>query len=434
MLFNSFRLTLFLTAACGTIFAQLPNPGEDLNAALKEATRGRVQISFEERLRLETRTGNNFGLAPSLENPLIRTRIGASFLPADWLKLSAMGQDSRAPEYGVPAPNTVRDTMDLQEAFIELFPAPKAFFGATFGRQMVTYGEGRLIGVPQWSNLARTYDTARFYFRTPEARIEFLMVSPVKILPDAYNRPELGDRVWGTYDTFSKLIQKGTVEAYYLRHNQNRPGGFTAPGSLAINTWGGRAAGPVGGGVRFSVEAAVQSGRTGVLAHRGYGYFGNVGRTVNIGRPLDLSIEYKFASGNSGQNSTRESTFDQLYPANHDKFGHEDLFGWRNIRNLRSLEVLHITKPLALNLMYDSWWLANAHDALYNGAGRPIVVRTRGDTGTHVGQELDAFGTYTSHGWQFGAGFGHLFAGEFLHNTTPHVNTRYLYIFETFSF
>jgi len=189
MLFNSFRLTLFLTAACGTIFAQLPNPGEDLNAALKEGTGGRVQISFEERLRLETRTGNNFGLAPSLENPLIRTRIGASFLPADWLKLSAMGQDSRAPEYGVPAPNTVRDTMDLQEAFIELFPAPKAFFGATFGRQMVTYGEGRLIGVPQWSNLARTYDTARFYFRTPEARIEFLMVSPVKILPDAYNRP-----------------------------------------------------------------------------------------------------------------------------------------------------------------------------------------------------------------------------------------------------
>ena len=35
--------------------------------------------------------------------------------------MSAMGQDSRVPWYGVPAPNTLRDTMDLQEAYLEFF-------------------------------------------------------------------------------------------------------------------------------------------------------------------------------------------------------------------------------------------------------------------------------------------------------------------------
>src|SRR3974390_2488248 len=112
----SMRLIRCLMLMSVTVFAgvaQTWNPGQELNAALKESTGGRLQFSFEERVRLEARTGNNFGNSPSLENPLIRARIGASFLIADWLKVSAMGQDSRAPEYGVPAPNTVRDSMDL---------------------------------------------------------------------------------------------------------------------------------------------------------------------------------------------------------------------------------------------------------------------------------------------------------------------------------
>jgi hypothetical protein len=130
-------LGLFLCGMGVSLMAQDWNPGEQLNATLKESTGGRLQLSFEERMRYEARTGNNFGNSAGLENPLIRTRIGASFLVTEWLKVSAMGQDSRAPEYGVPAPNTARDTMDLHEGYVELFPNTKAFLGATCGRQMV---------------------------------------------------------------------------------------------------------------------------------------------------------------------------------------------------------------------------------------------------------------------------------------------------------
>src|ERR1051325_5137974 len=324
---------LLLCGAAGILGGQTWNPGQEMNAALKEATGARLQISLEERMRYEGRSGNNFGNSPSLENPLIRTRIGASFLVTDWLKVSAMGQDARAPDYGGPAPNSARDSMDLHEGYIELFPDNKAFFGAIFGRQMVSYGEGRLIGVPQWSNTSRTFDTARFHFLFPLARIEFLMVSPVKVLPDEFNRPELGDRVVGTYDSFPKLLHRGVVEAYFLRHDQNRPGGFTQPGSLGTNSFGARAAGPTGLGLKYRLEAVAQTGHTGALTHRGHAWFSNVSRTVHIRRPLDLSVEYKYASGNSAEDKSRETTFDQLSPANHDTFGHEDLFGWRNMKN-----------------------------------------------------------------------------------------------------
>ena len=413
--------------------AQVSDPGKELNQFLAKETAGRFKLTFEFRTRLETRTGNNFGLSPDLENPLFRTRVGAEWDATDWLRVSAMGQDARAPLYGGPAPASARDTMDLQQAYLEFAAKRNTGFGALFGRQMISLGEGRLIGVPDWLNTARTYDTTRLYYRRSTARLEVLLVSPVKVRPDAFNRPNLGDRVWGTYNSFSKVIPQGTVELYLLRHDQNRPGGFTGSGRLGHNTLGGRAVGPLPGSLTYSVEAAVQNGKTGLLPHRGYAWFSGLSRRVPLHLPLDLEAEYKYASGSKNPGA-RDGTFDQLYPANHDKFGHADLFGWRNLHNLRSLDTLHITKPLALNFMYDNWWLASLSDALYSGAGIPIARSAKGTSGAHVGQEADGFATYRVSGWTFGAGFAHLFAGEFLRKTTPGVNTRYLYVFQSYTF
>jgi len=392
------------------------------------------KLTLDVRSREEARTGVTFGKDANLENPLFRTRVGAQWAPLSWLKLSAMGQDARAPEYGVAAPTSARDTMDLHEGYVELFPDQKRGFGAVFGRQMLNYGEGRLIGTPQWTNTSRTYDVARAYYRLPRARLEFLFASIVKVLPDSFNKPVLGDRLWGMYDSFPELIKHGVVEAYVLRRDQNRPGGFTTAGTLGINTFGGRATGPAPLGLKYSVEVATQTGHTGLQTQRAAAWFSNVSRRVTVHWPLDLSIEYKYASGSSDPTGPRSGTFDQLYATNHDKFGHEDLFGWRNIHNLRSLDTLRITKTVALNVMYDNFWLASAKDSLYNGQGRSIVRSTTGRDGTHVAQELDGFATYTTKGFTFGAGFGHLFVGEFLKRTTPGVNTRYLYLFQSYSF
>jgi hypothetical protein len=426
---------------CGIVFllaarvlpAQILDPGHDLNRLLAEKTDNRFQLTFEFRSREEARTGINFGLSPDLENPLFRTRIGAQFDATEWLRISGMGQDARAPEYGGRAPSSARDTMDLHEAYVELFAKRQAGFGAILGRQMVTLGEGRLIGDPQWTNTSRTYDTARAYYRLPNMRLEALMVSIVKIRPDGFNVPNPGDRVWGTYDSFSKVIPNGTVDFYLLRHDQNRPGGFSGPGRLSVNTVGGRAAGPLPWSVKYSVEAAAQNGKTGLVPHRGYAWFSGISRRIALALPLDLEVEYKYASGSKNP-GVQDDTFDQLYPANHDKFGHADLFGWRNLHNLRSLNTLQLTKPLAFSFMYDNWWLASPTDSLYNGSGASLVRSPEGTAGKHVGQEADFFATYKVLGWTFGGGFAHVFAGEFLRKTTPGVNTRYLYMFQSYTF
>ena len=424
-----FSLTIFALSVLSVAHAE--DPGTEVNKFLAKETNNRFQLTFEFRTRFETRQDNNFGRSANLENALFRTRIGARYKVADWLKLTAVGQDSRAPEYGGTAPTSARDSIDLHEAYAEFFP-DKTGFGAIVGRQSFTLGDGRVIGIPQWRNTSRTYDTARLYHRSGFARIEFLFVSLVDVKPDSFNKPRLGDRLYGLYNTFLHAVPKATVDMYILRRDQNRPGGFLLPGKLAVNTFGGNLVGLLPGGVRYKTEEAFQTGKNSAKEHRGFGAFGDIGKTFG---KVSVSIQYIYASGDSGKEPGRESTFDQLYAANHDKFGHADLFGWRNIHDLRSLTTVPVTKHLNANFMYDNWWLASKTDALYDGNGKSLVRSAKGIAGRHVGQEFDLFGTYhMAKGLMFGTGVAKLVPGEFLNNTTPNPHTLYFYVFQNYSF
>src|SRR5207245_3649194 len=117
------------------------------------------------------------------------------------------------------------------------------------------------------------------------------------------NRPVLGDRIWGVYNVFPD-VYKNRVDAYLLRRDQNRPGGFTGGSGrdgtdkLGVNTFGFRATGPVTSGVKYSVEAALQNGKVGPADLSACAWVANLSRRWTIARkPLDVIGEYKYASG-----------------------------------------------------------------------------------------------------------------------------------------
>jgi hypothetical protein len=260
------------------------------------------------------------------------------------------------------------------------------------------------------------------------------MVSPVKVLPDQFNVPDLGERIWGSYDTFSKIWHGASVDAYALRHSENKIGGWTGKGTLGTDTFGGRVYGPLPGKFAYDFEAIGQTGHSGLVDQRAYAYFAGASRKTSVfGKALSLSAEYKAASG-TRPGETHSSTFDQLSPANHDKFGQEDLFGWRNLRTLKSLETLNLTKAFAFNVMYSDDWLDSRTDSLYNSSGSAISTSKLGNASTRVGQELDGFITYKYGAHLFGAGVGHFFKGEFVDETTKNINPRYFYFFQQYSF
>ena len=105
------------------------------------------------------------------------------------------------------------------------------------------------------------------------------------------------------------------------------------------------------------------------------------------------------------------------------------MFGWRNLRTLKSLETLNLGKSFALNVMYTDEWLDSPTDSLYNSSGSVIATSKKGTAGTKVGQELDGFVTYKYGAHLFGAGAGHFFKGEFSHgNDAKYQPAIFLYI------
>jgi hypothetical protein len=408
------------------------DPLEKGAGALRESTKGKLTVHLEERTRWEEKYGVSFGKAVNQQDMLSRVRIGMTYQPASWLTVSGMGQDARAPFYGAPAPASMRDSMDLQESWLAL-GTKSSPFNFSFGRRMINYGETRVIGVPQWSNTSRTYDFGRMEFTNKRMTLDALMVSPVIVLTDSFNTPELGNRYWGTYDVFPKVWRGVSIDTYALRHSENKVGGWTAAGTLGTNSYGARFYGPLPSHFAYSLEGVAQNGHAGLLNQRAFAWYSAATHVSRVGdMPLNVLVEYKGASGSHfGENHS--STFDQLTPANHDKFGHMDLFGWRNLKTFKNLDTLNLTKTLAFNVMYTDEELFSASDALYNSSGSKISISSKGTAGTRVGQELDSFATFTLGHHTILAGFGHFFKGQFVQETTPGINPRYFYLAQEYT-
>src|SRR5437764_129337 len=125
-------LVYLLASHCG---AQT-DPIQKAADLVRHESDGKFSIHLEERTRWEERYGNNFGFAKNQQDMLFRIRIGADFQPTKWLSITGMGQDARAPGYGPNAPNSMRDSIDLHEAFVTI-GAKKQPLNLSFGRRMI---------------------------------------------------------------------------------------------------------------------------------------------------------------------------------------------------------------------------------------------------------------------------------------------------------
>jgi hypothetical protein len=130
------------------------------------------------------------------------------------------------------------------------------------------------------------------------------------------------------------------------------------------------------------------------------------------------------------------NTFDQVYAALHNVYGMSDLFGWRNIRHLRTSVEGKPYRTVKATFDYHFLWLANAHDGLYNASGVQVVkAPTGGALHTDIGHDADFYLTYTPRPWlTLGTGWSYLFWGRFLKENAHGVGSSYPWIFCTYRF
>lgn len=298
------------------------------------------------------------------------------------------------------------------------------------GRQSLDFGDARLVGDPNWSNVGRSFDAARLTLHRGRAKVDLFTGASVKVDPLNFDMPTPGEHFDGGYGSLKGLVPNATVDPYMfwrLEHGYRNEEGKL--GNLSEKTMGMRWAGNLPARFDYTVEVAGQFGSwagDGVRAWMGHWV---AGRTLGSSshRPR-IFFEYNRSSGDSDPHNGIHGTFDPLFASPHDKYGLTDLFCSSNIVHLRPGVQYTVRRNVIVYAAYNDFDLASARDGLYVG-GKIFARSINGTAGTHVGQEADFQTQWTpSRLTQLTLGYGRLFPGEFLEHTTAGVPYNILFL------
>ncbi len=398
-----------------------------------------IQLGGEYRSRIEGAEGRNFTRS-SDTYLLSQLRLWLTLKPTSWLAAVVESQDSRIFFNQVVRPVIpYQNTWDLRQVYVQLGNAREGWWDVTAGRQILSFGEERLIGPSDWLNMGRTFDAVRVDLHQPWWMLSVFASSVIVARDGVIDHHLQGNNFHGIYGSSKHLVPRATVEPYVLWR--------LAPGTVRLSENAGLGAlnevtagvhwkGKLPAGFEYSTEMAKQVGSLGSYSIHSWAGHWLIGKTFE-GAPVQPRIfaESNYASGTKNLLTRGWSTFDQLYPSSHDKLGFADQVGWRNIVQVRTGVEEKIAKKWTLRQTYENFWLASTEDGLYGTNGSLAVRAPANSAGRHVGQEMDFdFVYHCNQAVIAGFGYAHLFTGDFLNKTTPGRDFQYPYGYLAFRF
>jgi hypothetical protein len=411
---------------------QSPSLSEQFNQLLPRWLR----FSGEFRERFEGYSGGGFKPNSTNDYDVQRIRLGMQIQPTHWVQFYIEMQDARV--FGItPALPPYQNTTDIRQAYVQLGNPEGNGFTLQGGRFDMTYGNNRLIGNSWWTNVSRSFDGFRAAYQQGRFRVDAFATSVVIVRDGVIDHSLAGNDLYGLYATARDVIPHATLDVYEF-WNLRPSFGLTGLKAGHLDEWttGFRWVGALPRNLDYRTEMAYQLGTLAVdkiRAWMGHWVLGYTFKESRI-RPR-LFVEYDYGSGSPNTKSGYDNTFDPIFPSTHDKLGLADQFGWRNIKDFRLGQEFKLARKWTLATSFHDFWLANAHDALYPTRGSIIAQSPTGVDGTHVGEELDIQAIYTpTRQTQVGAGYGHVFTGEFLNKATKGVDYSYPYMLVEYVF
>lgn len=373
---------------------------------------------------------------------LLRTRIHADLWYQDKIRLFAEFLDARALGLDLPPQGTDKNHADMLNLFAD-FKLGQFIDGPAYlrvGRQELLYGSQRLISTLDWANIRRTFQGVKTFWHTPFFDLDAFWVRPMKTEPDQFDNWDKERNftgLWGTY----KAIPGQTVDLYYLNLIDNRTvssanirQGNILQGDSVLHTVGGRW---IGDHQRFfyELEGMYQFGKRSGLDISAFSVASGVGYHLPLPMNPQFWLRYDFASGDKNPNDSRSSTFHHLFPFGHYYLGYMDRIGRQNIHDFNAQFTLHPQPWLTFIGQYHRFYLANKRDYLYNAAGAETLRDITGQSGSHVGDEIDLrINIHLSRHHDVLVGYSKLFTGEFIKNQRPGIAPDLFYAQYNFRF
>lgn len=457
-----------LPLTLATALGQAPKSATDSKANPFRFLDGALVFDLEERVRFEG-SNNTRDFDDSINDDhddtwaSNRFRFGIAIKPARWLKLYAQLQDTR--EWDSDRPNTPGlrgsqgdDHFDLRQGYVEIADYERVPLGLTLGRQRVNYGERRLLADPNWNQLGRTFDGVKLRWQRGKFAADLFAARPVQSKDEVFNDSDAADNLFALYTTNSFVPWQETDWYWIYRDkgddqpdlgptNRIDPRGAWNGPAQRIHTLGTRWKSKPGAlhGWDYLLEAAYQWGEVWEgdrsspgLDHHAAALSASGGYTfARAAWKPRLGLEYNFATGDENPADGKSESFQNLFPGNHVLYGHLDVFGWRNLHNLRVQVNVKPVKAIDIELSYHAFWLDETSDYgfLNNGIS---TLRTRTPDGRDVrtigagrfaGHEVDLFVKWNvAEHLTVDFGYNHFFAGEYLRDTGPSDDADFAYV------
>jgi hypothetical protein len=384
---------------------------------------GRVVLDFENMTRFEARE-NNFDFNDSVDALtddswlLNRFRFGALLKPTDSVRFYFQGQDAQ--EIGSERPDLPGalgaegdNTLDLRQAWVEVGGGKVSPFSAKVGRQVLMYGDQRLIGPLEWSTLSRTFDAVKLRYDNGDGLWVDSFVSSV-VVPErgSFDESDHDSVFSGIYAHIPKSGPQDT-EVYLLHLNDDdRDDDFITLGMHMksnveeLGAWD------------YEAEFAFQTGTAGGRDLTAFAGYVEAGYTFTHAWKPRVSLEYSCGSGDDNATDGDEGAFQNLFPTNHLHYGLMDTWSWSNLHNV----ALHFSakpKPkLTAGVDLHAFWLADTDDAWRRANARTQVRPISPGASSFSGMEADVLVNYAvSNNCTLTAGYSHFFAGDYLDDT-----------------
>jgi hypothetical protein len=316
------------------------------------------------------------------------------------------------------------NSFGLREAYISVGNLFNKNLSTKIGRQKLVFGNQRVLGHFDWSNVGWSFDGVRFDYKSSAAGGTgghdsnfILFYNTLKNIPkhtiEPYyiwvfdNRDNFGQTTGGVGGGTRRTQPDQQRHLVGLRVN-GKPGmlDYTAEG-----TWqGGRQKNGLAGAAKNTKNINA------IQAHA------NVGVTLPVPMKPRIAFEGNYASGSGANRGTTggRTTPENYWPTNHLHYGYMDLMGWKNMVSFGPQ--LTVKPSKAGTFKIDFWWhrLADADDNWYNaGQAASNGGTVAGNNINQIGTELDITYVHTFFGGasKVVLNYGHFFTGNYIEDS-----------------
>ncbi len=347
---------------------------------------------------------------------LTRVRGGMTIRPARFLSLYMQFHDTHA--LGQPldlVSANMRDGFDLRVGYLEFH---RRNLQLLVGRQDLKFGSERVIGVSDWTNNARSFDAILLGIGGLKNRLNIFTSSVVAVHPTSLDTHGNGLNFHGAYASLQSVVPGARVTPFVLiKAIRTVSSQQKVNGNELETTFGSEIEGKLPAHFSYQAMGTLQRGSySNNSIHAGAGFAKLYYSMPKLPLQPRMGAEYDYATGNPHRNAYRISTYDNLYPSNHNIHGLVDQFGFQNIRMERIHLDLRPTTNLSLLLQAGQQSLATRMDSVYSSGGSAsIKAPAKGFAHSNLGNTMDLTIKYVyRESVVANLGVGHLFPGQVL--------------------